>query len=131
MKKIFTLLFSVGVFTTSFAQTGHQKNDKKNDEYVTTKSNADFKKFDGHRDNIYTFSAKEKDLQIAKINSKFNSKVKSIISNRRIKKSEKRVLIQKAQKEKEQQIEAVNAKFNSKYNTAFNSHAKLYNSHKH
>ena len=29
MKKIFTLLFSVGVFTTSFAQTGHQKNDKK------------------------------------------------------------------------------------------------------
>ena len=44
-------------------------------------------------------------MQIAKINSNFNAKVKSIVSNRRIKKSEKRVLIQKAQKEKEQQIQ--------------------------
>ena len=35
MKKIFTLLFSLGVFATSFAQTGHKKDDKKNNQYVT------------------------------------------------------------------------------------------------
>src|SRR5258708_33709417 len=71
MKKIFTLLFSVGAFATSFAQTPHQNNDKKNDQYPT-KSNNDYKKFDDHRDNIYSFSAKERDMQIAKINNDFN-----------------------------------------------------------
>ncbi|MGH2564328.1 MAG: hypothetical protein ACRDE8_13865 [Ginsengibacter sp.] len=101
MKKIFTLLFSVSVFTTSFAQTGHQEN-KRNDQYVIAKSNTNFKKFDYHRDNIYNFSQKERDMQIAKINSDFNLKVKSIISNRHIKRSQKRVLIQKAQNEKDQ-----------------------------
>ena len=128
MKKIFTLLLSVGAFATSFAQSGHQANDKKRDQYVT---NTEYKKIDSHRDNLYTFSAKERDMQIAKINSNFNLKVKSIISNRRIKKSEKRMLIQKTQKEKDQQIEAVNAKFNSRFNAAFNDHAKQYDNHTH
>ena len=72
MKKIFTLLFSLGAFATSFAQTGHQNNNKRNDQYVTTKSNTDYKKFDDHHDNIYNFSAKERDMQIAKINNDFN-----------------------------------------------------------
>ena len=128
MKKIFILLLSVGAFATSFAQTGHQANDKKSNQYVT---NTQYKKIDSHRDNLYTFSAKERDMQIAKINSNFNLKVKSIVSNRRIKKSEKRMLIQKAQKEKDQQIDAVNAKFNSKFNSAFNDHVKQYDKHKH
>ena len=128
MKKIFTLLLSVGFFATSFAQSGHQANDKKSNQYVTNK---EYKKIDSHRDNLYTFSAKERDMQIAKINNSFNLKVKSIVSNRRIKKSEKRVLIQKAQKEKGQQIDVVNAKFNSKFNAAFNDHAKQYDNRKH
>ncbi len=128
MKKIFTLLLSVGAFTVSFAQTGHKANNKKSNQYVT---NTEYKKIDSHRDNLYTFSAKERDMQIAKINSNFDMKVKSIVSNRRIKKSEKRVLIQKAQKEKDQQITAVNAKFNSKFNSAFNDHVKQYDKHNH
>ncbi len=128
MKKIFTLLLSVGAFATSFAQSGHQTNDKKSNQSVT---NTEYKKIDSHRDNIYTFSAKERDMQIAKINSNFNAKAKSIVSNRRIKKSEKKVLIQKAGKEKDQQIAAVNAKFNSKFNTAFNDHIKQNDKRKH
>ena len=87
MKKIFTLLLSVSAFATSFAQSGHQTNDKKSNQYVT---NSEYKKIDSHRDNLYTFSAKERDMQIAKINSNFNAKAKSIVSNRRIKKSEKK-----------------------------------------
>ena len=128
MKKIITLLLSVGAFATSFAQSSHQTNDKKSNQYVTNK---EYKKIDSHRDNLYTFSAKERDMQIAKINSNFDMKVKSIVSNRCIKKSEKRMLIQKAQKEKDQQIQAVNAKFNSKFNSAFNDHVKQYDKHKH
>jgi hypothetical protein len=131
MKKIFTLLLSVGAFASSFAQTGHQNNNKKNDQYVTTRSNTDYKKFDDHRDNIYTFSAKERDMQIAKINNDFNFKIKSIKSNHRIKRSQKKMWIQKIQSEKDQQIQAVNAKYNSKYNAAFNDHVKQFDKHRH
>lgn len=130
MKKIFTLLFSAGVFTNSFAQTSVPDN-KRNDQYGVSKSNTNFKKFDNHRDNIYNFSAKERDMQISKNNGNFNLKVKLIISNRRIKKNQKRILIQKAQKEKDQQIQAVNAKFNSKFNAAFNDLVKKYDNRKH
>ena len=132
MKKIITLLFSAGVFATSFAQTGsHQNNDKKNDQYVTTTSNTDFKKFDDHRNNIYTFSAKERDQQINKINNDFNFKIKSIQNNRHITRRNKNEMIKKAQEEKAQQIKMAEAKFNSKYNSAYNGHAKKYDTRKH
>ncbi len=132
MKKIFTLLFSVGAFATSFAQTGsHQNTDKRNDQYVTTKSNADFKKFDDHRDAIYTFTAKERDMQINRINYDFNLKVKSIINNRRTSKHAKQEMIQKAQKEKAQQFQIVNAKFNSKFNSAFNNSTRQHDNQRH
>ena len=60
MKKIFTLLFSVGAFATSFAQSGshQQSNDKtviasqRSDQHVTTKSGIRSGKFDNHRDHI-------------------------------------------------------------------------------
>jgi len=131
MKKIFTLLFSVGAFATSFAQTGHRDNSNRNDQYVTTKSNDDYKKFDNHRDDIYSFSAKERDREIAKINNDFNFKMKSIKDNYRLKRSQQKMWIQKIQSEKAQQIRAVNAKFNSKYNAAFNDHVKQYDTHRH
>ena len=131
MKKIFTLLFSVGVFATSFAQTGHQNNDKRNDQHVTAKSNDEYKKFDNHRDNIYNFSAKERDMQIAKINNDFNFKIKSIKGNHHLKRSQKKMWIQKIQSEKDQQIQAVNAKYNSKYNAVFNDHVKQFDKHRH
>ena len=129
MKKIFTVLFSVGFFATSFAQTGHRDNNNRNDQHVTAKSNDDYKKFDNHRDDIYNFSAKERDREIAKINNDFNFKIKSIKGNYRLKRSQKKMWIQKIQSEKAQQIQAVNAKFNSKYNAAFNEHVKQYDKH--
>ena len=130
MKKIFILLFSVGAFATSFAQTAHQNNDKRNDQYPT-KSNTDYKKFDDHRDNIYSFSAKERDMQIAKINNDFNFKIKSIKGNHHLKRSQKKMWIQKIESEKDLQIQAVNTKFNSKYNAVFNDHVKQYDKHRH
>jgi hypothetical protein len=122
MKMIFILLFSISALATSFAQTGSHQIKKRNNQYVT---NAEYKKIDCHRDNIYTFSAKESDAQIAKINKDYNFKITAIKSNKRISRHNKKVLIQKAQLEKSQQIQEVNSKFNSKFNTAYN-HIKIY-----
>ena len=122
MKKIFTLLFSTSALATSFAQTGSHQTKKKSNQYIT---NAEYKKIDSHRDNIYTFSAKERDMQMAKINKDYNFKIAAIKSNKRISRHNKKVLIQKAQLEKSQQMQDVNSKFNSKFNTAYN-HRKNY-----
>jgi hypothetical protein len=117
MKKIFTLLFSISAFASSFAQTGSDQTKKKSNQYIT---NAEYKKIDSHRDNIYTFSAKERDMQMAKINKDYNFKIAAIKSNKRISRHNKKVLIQKVQLEKSQQMQDVNSKFNSKFNTAYN-----------
>ena len=126
MKEIFTLLFSAGAFTASFAQSNSHQIDKKNTQYTT---NSEYKKIESHRDNIYTFSAKERDTQIAKINKDYNLKVASIKSSKHINKHDKKVLIQKAQSEKAQQIQEANSKFNSKFNTAYT--IKKFDSHRH
>jgi len=127
MKKIFTLLLFVGAFTTSFAQ----KANSKGGQYVMHRSGNDYKKFDNHRDNIYTFSAKEKDQQIAEINSNFNFKIKTIKKNPFIGSSKKKGMIKKLKIEKAQQIQAVNAKFSSRYNSAYNVYGKKFGNHKH
>lgn len=120
MKKIFVLLFCIIGFTASFAQNNNGGDGKKNNEPAITKPYTDYKKIADRPYGIYSFSAKERDAAIAKINSDFSFKIKSIKDNRRLKRSQKKMWIQKIQSEKVQQIKAVNAKFNSKYNAAFN-----------
>ncbi len=127
MKKIYTLLFSVGAFATSFAQSGsHQhSNDKtviaseRSDQYVTTKSDIRSGTFDNQRDHIYSFSARERDQQIEKINYEFNYKVKSIHGSRNISSRQKKMMIQDARWERNKKIQEVNSKFESKYNSAY------------
>ena len=139
MKKIFTLLLSVGAFATSFAQSGYHRhgNDKtvitseKSDQYVTTKSDIRSDKFDNHRDNIYSFSARERDQQIDKINYQYNYKVKSIQGRHNISSRQKKMMIQDAKWERNKKIQDVNSKFESKYNTAYKNHERknVFNRH--
>lgn len=127
MKKIFTLLFFVVAFATSFAQKGYDRND----QYAENKSKDNFKKYDNHRDNTYFFSAKEKDQQIDKITQDFNLKIKTIKNSPFIGRNKKKGMIKKLKIEKAQQIQAVNSKFSSKYNSANNVYAKQSRKHKH
>ena len=139
MKKIFTLLFSVAAFATSFAQSGSHQHSKdktvitsqRSDQYVTTKSDVRSGKFDNHRENIYSFSARERDQQIEKINYQFNYKVKSIQGSRNISSRQKKMMIQDAKWERNKKIQDVNSKFENKYNTAYKNHEKknVFNRH--
>ncbi len=132
MKKIFTLLFYVGAFATSFAQSGsHQhSNDntviasQRSDQYVTIKSDIRSGKFDNQSDHIYSFSERERDQQIEKINYEFNYKVKSIQGSRNISSRQKRMMVQDARWERNNKIQELNSKFESKYNSAYKIHEK-------
>ena len=74
MKKIITLLFSFGVFATSFAQYNHGQNNR--DDQYTNSSSDNYKKR-GHFNNGNYYSARERDFQIEKINRDFDFQIRN------------------------------------------------------
>ena len=115
LKNIGTIVLVAGVATAARGQDNHQKAGDKNTGQLT---NTVTQKFTTHRTAVYTFSAKEKDRQLAQVKQVFDLKVKSIVSNRRISTPAKGSLIKQAEAEKAQRTKAVNAKFDSKNNAA-------------
>ena len=120
MKKVITLLFSLGLFATSFAQYDQRKNDngwnKRNDEYATSNRQYDSR----WNDNV--FSARERDFQIDKINRDFNYKVDRIRNDRFMRRREKRFAIREAENERAKQIQWVNATFRSQFHKGYERH---------
>ncbi|MGN6196461.1 MAG: hypothetical protein ACTHOB_16095 [Ginsengibacter sp.] len=116
MKKIFTLLLSVGIFSASFAQSNHQKNQyDRNDQYAMASNgrynNHNDRQYDNNRNYSYE---DQKALEIQKINQDYNNKVKSIENNRFIKNRQKKIAIRNTQKERDQQIQQINAQYDHK-----------------
>lgn len=140
MKKIFTLLLSVGIFSASFAQSNYQKNQyDRNDQYATASNGHDDnhydRQYDNHRgqydnnrrdydhnrdqydnrgqyDNDRNYSYQNQQaLEIQRINQDFNDKVISIENNRFIRNREKKMAIRNAQIQRDQQIQSITANY--------------------
>ena len=105
MKKIITLLFCFGAFTTSFAQYNHQQNNhdknsrtenKWDDQYANSSNgNRSYDRDDKdrrHFNNGNNYSANGKDFQIEKINRDFDFQVQAIKSDRYLRRREKKQL---------------------------------------
>ena len=125
MKKIITLLFSVGVFTTSFAQYNHRQNNddrnfrtenKRDDHYANSSNgNRNFDRNDKdwrHFNKGNNYSVKERDFQIEKINRDFDFQIRAIQSDRYLRRREKKAAIRNAKIERSRQIQMVNERFN-------------------
>jgi len=124
MKKIITLLFSVGVFTTSFAQYNRHRNseDKNygsenhwNDRYAnSSKGNRNH-----DRDHKYgrssgnNYSAQERNFQVEKINRDFNFRIRAIQNDRYLRRRQKKAAIREAEAERSRQLQIVYERFNS------------------
>ncbi|MEP6952007.1 MAG: hypothetical protein ABI863_22145 [Ginsengibacter sp.] len=125
MKKILTLLFSLGAFATSFAQYNHQQNNddrnyrtesRRDDQYAN--SSADNRNYSTewrHFSHGNIFSAKERDFQIEKINRDFTFRVEAIQCDRYLRRREKKAAIRNAEIERSRQIQLVNVRFNCRY----------------
>ena len=131
MKKIITLLFSVGAFATSFAQYNHQQNNddrnyrtenKRDDQYANSSNgNRNYDRDDKdwrHFNKGNNYSAKERDFQIEKINRDFDFQVQAIQCDRYLRRREKKAAIRNAEIERSRQIQMVNERFN--YNNNWN-----------
>lgn len=126
MKKIITLLFCVGVFSTSFAQYNHQMNDERifrtengrNDQYVNS-SNGDQNYGRDNRDWRYRGNENNyvnaRDFQIQKINGDFDARINAIQCDRYMRRREKREAIRSAEFERSNQIQMVNARFSNNH----------------
>jgi hypothetical protein len=113
MKKIFTLLLSVGIFSALFAQSNHQKNlYDRNDQYATASNgryyNHNNRKYDNNRNYSYE---NQQAFEIQKINQDYNYQVISIQNNRFMRNHQKKVAIRNAQRERDHRIQHMNAKY--------------------
>lgn len=115
MKKIFTLLFSLGAITSVFAQSGYKHNDSK--QVVVVKSVSK----DNHM-NDYSFSAKDRDAQIQKINYEYAAKIKDVQRNRFMKTSEKNRQIRILELQRKNEIQKVKDRYENSRKYSANHH---------
>lgn len=113
MKKILTLLLSVGIFSASFAQSNYQRNEyDRSDQYATASNGPDYHHNDRQYDNNRNYSyANQQAMQIQKVNQDYNFQVMSIENNRFMRNREKRVAIRNAERERDGQIQRINANY--------------------
>lgn len=125
MKKILTLLLSLGIFSASFAQGNSQNKDRydRNDQYATASNghydNQNDRRFDNNRNVSYE---NQRAIEIQRINREYNYKVQSIENNRYMKNHQKKLAIRDAKKERANQIQMLNARYND-----HNDHGKFNN----
>ena len=114
MKKILTLLLSVGIFSASFAQDNHKRNRyDRSDQYATASNDRDYHHHDREYDNNRNYSyANQQSMEIQKVNQDYNFQVMSIENNRFMRNHQKRVAIRNAERERDRQIQRINANYN-------------------
>ena len=111
MKKIFTLVLTLGILSSAFSQSFSSKV-----VYSTPVLSVGFSM---HRwADMYSFTKNERDFQMDKINTEYNQQVRAIL-NMRLSVSRKIDLIQELQRERAFKIQKVNDRFldyRNKYN---------------
>ncbi len=112
MKKIFTLLFSMALLSTAFAQYGPKDDQGRNNRDVYADNH--------HRGQggygSYYFTARERDMQIAQINREYNYRIRSVKNHFFMGWYQKKRQINYLENKRNSEINAVYAKFNDRRN---------------
>ncbi|MBL0201429.1 MAG: hypothetical protein IPP81_15210 [Chitinophagaceae bacterium] len=117
MKTIFTLLFSMAMFSTTFAQygqNGQRDRGKDNDVYASN----DNRGYDRHDKNYggYVFTPRERDMQITQINREYDYKMQSVKNKPYMGWFQKKRLINNLEAQRDEEIAQVIRKFRSPKN---------------
>lgn len=118
MKKIFTLLVSIAMLSTAFAQFGQKGQrdyDNSKDVAVNDFSHRPDKTDDWYRGEYY-FTPRERDIEIARINREYDYRIQSVKNRLFMNGFQKRLQISYLQNQREKEIESVFAKFNDRKN---------------
>lgn len=117
MKTIFTLLFIMAMFSTTFAQygqSGQRDRNKDNDVYVSNDNRGN----DRHDRNYggYIFTPRERDMKITQINREYDYKMQSVKNKPFMGWFQKKRLINNLEAQRDEEIAQVIRKFRSPKN---------------
>ena len=133
MKKLFTLLFTIGSFTTVFAQ---YNNDYKNDRgdrdannkggyskpaerpevYDRNNDKRDYAYNNRRYNESFAMTSREREFRIQKINREYDFKISSVSRNRYLRPWEKNSEIRSLERQRHDEIRNIEARFNDKRN---------------
>jgi len=119
MKKIFTLLVSVTLFASAFAQYRNDGNkDFGNKGKDGAYNDGGYNKGNDRDrgDNYYSFSTRERDMQIAQINREYDRKIMDIKSRFFIPRFKKEQMIHQLNDQRNDEIKWAYVKFSSRSN---------------
>jgi hypothetical protein len=117
MKKIFTLMVAVGMITFVSAQQGQKntsfKDNKKEGRQISAQpaQQPAFERGKTSGYETYSFSAKEKDSQIQKINREYDQKIAAVKKNWRMRPQEKSKQIRMLENQRKQEIAALQSRW--------------------
>ena len=118
MKKIFTLLFAVGMFAAAQAQPGnrdYRQNDQRDfDNNIDINDNHNPYDDDDRFGNSRFSNERKLKMQVARINREFDYKVQRVKSNFYMSRWEKQRLIRSLEDQRQRDIRMLYAKFNNK-----------------
>src|SRR5689334_15034177 len=107
MKKIFTLLFSVGLVGSVFAQSGHQDRFKVSNDVVFNKAPETLMNSHTSMYDNYSFNA-DRDRKIREINKEYDRLIMQVKFNRRLRPFEKDRQIRMLEMQRDQKIREIN-----------------------
>jgi hypothetical protein len=119
MKKIFTLLFAVGMFAAAQAQPGNRDN-RQNDQrdfdkdIEVTLNHNPYDNNDDHYGNSRFSNERRMKMQIAQINREYDYKMQRVRNNYFMNRWEKQRLIRSLDDQRQREIRIVYAKFKNK-----------------
>ncbi len=122
MKKIFTLVFAVGMFAAAQAQPGNRDNrqndhrDFDEDIDITVNHNPYDNDNDDRYGNSYFSNDRKLKMRINQINREFDYKTQRVKSNFYMSRWEKQRLIRSLEDQRQRDIRMLYAKFNNKNN---------------
>lgn len=117
MKTIFTLLFSMAMLSTTFAQYG-QKGQRDRDKDIDVYVSVDNKNFGHHDKNYggYVFTPRERDMQLAQIDREYGYRIQSVRNKPYMGWHQKKRIINNLEAERDDEMAQVIRKFRSPKN---------------
>jgi hypothetical protein len=117
MKKIFTLIFALALFSAADAQRGSRDKRGDNDRYDNRNVVINDGRYDNRnnrsRNNRYN-AQRSMQIEIARINRDYAYKIDRVKDDRHLRRKEKRRIIRHLEEERQQQIRRVYARHNNR-----------------
>lgn len=125
MKKIFTLLFSFGLLTTTFAQSGRQDRRMDNSNEVvlgpSERTGNRYEQMNVHLDDHPSFDSKGKERQLQSIRDEYNHKIQAVHRDRHLSYAEKTGRVKLMERERDREIRSV-CQHENERNVAYHEH---------